>query len=178
MKDKYRKALGNTTCCIWCELEWPNSNSNSKLSTSHFSVPGETVVTAFGAQKDGESQEPREPRGWESQPAGRQASAKRPLNVCLLLMGVSKLDILHQRLLLTKLFIRGWGRPEDLKRLFEFRKIIGNRERCQNLVSRDYPVYIDKTEEQSACKILDGHFVSPMAHYVPDIMPIESVIAR
>ncbi|XP_036045359.1 protein ABHD18 isoform X3 [Onychomys torridus] len=93
-------------------------------------------------------------------------------------MGVSKLDILYRRLLLTKLFIRGWGRPEDLKRLFEFRKMIGNRERCQNLVSRDYPVHIDKVEEQSDCKILDGHFVSPMAHYVPGIMPIESVIAR
>ncbi|EFB27964.1 hypothetical protein PANDA_011201, partial [Ailuropoda melanoleuca] len=93
-------------------------------------------------------------------------------------MGVSKLDILYRRLLLTKLFIRGWGRPEDLKRLFEFRKMIGNRERCQNLVSSDYPVHIDKVEEQSDCKILDGHFVSPMAHYVPDIMPIESVIAR
>ncbi|XP_077876838.1 protein ABHD18 isoform X4 [Ictidomys tridecemlineatus] len=93
-------------------------------------------------------------------------------------MGVSKLDVLYRRLLLTKLFIRGWGRPEDLKRLFEFRKMIGNRERCQNLVSSDYPVYIDKIEEQSDCKILDGHFVSPMAHYVPDIMPIESVIAR
>ncbi|XDA85192.1 hypothetical protein R6Z07F_014969 [Ovis aries] len=137
-----------------------------------------TVVTAFGAQEDGESQEPREPWRWEFRPAGQQASAKRPLNVCLLLMGVSKLDILYRRLLLTKLFIRGWGRPEDLKRLFEFRKIIGNRERCQNLVSSDYPVYIDKIEEQSDCKILDGHFVSPMAHYVPDIMPIESVIAR
>ncbi|KAB1281892.1 Protein ABHD18, partial [Camelus dromedarius] len=98
--------------------------------------------------------------------------------VCLLLMGVSKLDILYRRLLLTKLFIRGWGRPEDLKRLFEFRKMIGNRERCQNLVSSDYPVYIDKIEEQSDCRILDGHFVSPMAHYVPGIMPIESVIAR
>ncbi|XP_021051366.1 protein ABHD18 isoform X1 [Mus pahari] len=93
-------------------------------------------------------------------------------------MGVSKLDILYRRLLLTKLFIRGWGRPEDLKRLFEFRKMIGNRERCQNLVSSDYPVHIDKVEEQSDCKILDGHFVSPMAHYVPGIMPIESVVAR
>ncbi|KAM5255163.1 protein ABHD18 isoform 2-T2 [Ctenodactylus gundi] len=93
-------------------------------------------------------------------------------------MGVSKLDILYRRLLLTKLFIRGWGRPEDLKRLFEFRKVIGNRERCQNLVSSDYPVYIDKIEEQSDCKILDGHFVSPMAHYVPGIMPVESVTAR
>nr|KAF6346100.1 abhydrolase domain containing 18 [Pipistrellus kuhlii]KAF6346101.1 abhydrolase domain containing 18 [Pipistrellus kuhlii] len=93
-------------------------------------------------------------------------------------MGVSKLDVLYRRLLLTKLFIRGWGKPEDLKRLFEFRKIIGNRERCQNLVSSDYPVHIDKIEDQSDCKILDGHFVSPMAHYVPDIMPVESIIAR
>uniref|UniRef100_A0A6I8P9K1 Abhydrolase domain containing 18 n=1 Tax=Ornithorhynchus anatinus TaxID=9258 RepID=A0A6I8P9K1_ORNAN len=60
-------------------------------------------------------------------------------------MGVSRLDVLYRRLLLTKLFIRGWGRPEDLKRLFEFRKIIGNREKCQNLISRDYPVFIDKS---------------------------------
>ncbi|XP_074130929.1 protein ABHD18 isoform X3 [Sminthopsis crassicaudata] len=93
-------------------------------------------------------------------------------------MGVSKLDVFYRRLFLTKLFIRGWGRPEDLKRLFEFRKIIGNREKCQNMVSRDYPVYIDKVEEETDCKILEGHFVSPMAHYVPDLMPIESVIAR
>lgn len=93
-------------------------------------------------------------------------------------MGVSRLDVLYRRLLLTKLFIQGWGRPEDLKRIFEFRKIIGNRERCQNLVSRDYPVHINKVEEQSDCKLLDGQFISPLAHYVPDIMPSESIIAR
>ncbi|XP_053108212.1 protein ABHD18 isoform X1 [Hemicordylus capensis] len=93
-------------------------------------------------------------------------------------MGVSKLDVLYRRLLLTKLFIQGWGRPEDLKRIFEFRKIIGNREKCQDLVARDYPVHIDKAEEQSDCKILDGHFISPLAHYVPDIMPTESITAK
>ncbi|XP_054846130.1 protein ABHD18 isoform X2 [Eublepharis macularius] len=93
-------------------------------------------------------------------------------------MGVSKLDVLYRRLLLTKLFIQGWGRPEDLKRIFEFRKIIGNREKCQNLVSRDYPVHVNKVEEQSDCKILDGHFISPLAHYVPDIMPVETITAR
>ncbi|XP_071975493.1 protein ABHD18 [Engystomops pustulosus] len=93
-------------------------------------------------------------------------------------MGVSKLDVLYRRLLLTKFFIRGWGKPEDLKRIFEFRKIIGNREKCQNLVPKDYPVHIDKVEEQTDCKIFDGHFTSPLAHYVPDVMPSESVIAR
>ncbi|XP_075056084.1 protein ABHD18 [Mixophyes fleayi] len=93
-------------------------------------------------------------------------------------MGLSKLDVLYRRLLLTKFFIRGWGKPEDLKRIFEFRKIIGNREKCQKLVPKDYPVHIDKVEEQTDCKILDGHFISPMAHYVPDVMPTETVIAR
>ncbi|CAI9586201.1 unnamed protein product [Staurois parvus] len=93
-------------------------------------------------------------------------------------MGLSKLDVLYRRLLLTKFFIRGWGKPEDLKRIFEFRKIIGNREKCQHLVPKDYPVYVDTVEEQTDCKILDGHFTSPLVHYVPDVMPNETVVAR
>ncbi|KAM9329360.1 LOW QUALITY PROTEIN: protein ABHD18 [Gastrophryne carolinensis] len=93
-------------------------------------------------------------------------------------MGLSKLDLLYRRLLLTKFFIRGWGKPEDLKRIFEFRKIIGNRAKCQYLVPNDYPVHIDKVEEQTDCKILDGHFTSPLVHYVPDVMPSEAVIAQ
>lgn len=93
-------------------------------------------------------------------------------------MGLSKLDVLYRRLLLTKFFIRGWGKPEDLKRLFEFRKLIGNRETCQHLVPKDYPVYVDTVEEQTDCKILDGHFTSPLVHYVPDVMPSETVVAR
>ncbi|XP_066429857.1 protein ABHD18 isoform X1 [Eleutherodactylus coqui] len=93
-------------------------------------------------------------------------------------MGLSRLDILYRRLLLTKFFIRGWGKPEDLKQLFEFRKLIGNREKCQHLVPKDYPVHIDKVEEQTDCKIFDGHFTSPLVHYVPDVMPSETVTAR
>lgn len=34
-------------------------------------------------------------------------------------MGVSRLDVFYRRLLLTKLFIGGWGKPEDLKRYGE-----------------------------------------------------------
>ncbi|XP_067849695.1 protein ABHD18 isoform X2 [Heptranchias perlo] len=93
-------------------------------------------------------------------------------------MGVSKLDVLYRRLLLTKLFIQGWGKPDDLRRLFEFRKTIGNREKCQQLVPKDYPIFIDKMEEQADCQIMDGHFVSPLDHHLPGIMPAESVKAR
>ncbi|TNN46997.1 Protein ABHD18 [Liparis tanakae] len=93
-------------------------------------------------------------------------------------MGVSRLDVFYRRLLLTKLFIGGWGKPEDLKRIFEFRKIIGDRERCRSLVPEDYPVHINKTEEHIDCHIHDGFFISPLEHLVPGILPAEAVKAR
>ncbi|KAM9740468.1 protein ABHD18 isoform 1-T2 [Menidia menidia] len=93
-------------------------------------------------------------------------------------MGVSRLDVVYRRLLLTKLFIGGWGKPEDLKRIFEFRKIIADRERCRTLVPKDYPVYINKTEELTDCFIHDGYFTSPLEHLVPGILPPEAVKAR
>lgn len=95
-----------------------------------------------------------------------------------LLMGVSRLDLLYRRLLLTKLFIQGWGKPDDLKRIFEFRKIIGDREKCKNLIPRDYPVFIEKVEDHSDCTIHNGHFISPLEHFVPGVLPTESVKAR
>ncbi|XP_041847176.1 protein ABHD18 isoform X2 [Melanotaenia boesemani] len=93
-------------------------------------------------------------------------------------MGVSRLDVFYRRLLLTKLFIGGWGKPEDLKRIFEFRKIIGDRERCKTLVPEDYPVYLNKTEELTDCYIHEGYFISPLEHLVPGILPSEAVKAR
>ncbi|XP_072771284.1 protein ABHD18 [Nerophis lumbriciformis] len=93
-------------------------------------------------------------------------------------MGVSRLDVFYRRLLLTKLFIGGWGKPEDLKRIFEFRKVIADRERCKSLVPKDYPVYINKTEEHTDCYIHDGVFISPLDHLVPGILPPEAVKAR
>ncbi|KAK7922306.1 hypothetical protein WMY93_009208 [Mugilogobius chulae] len=93
-------------------------------------------------------------------------------------MGVSRLDVFYRRLLLTKLFIGGWGKPEDLKRIFEFRKLIGDREKCKSLVPEDYPVHIDKSEEHSDCHIHNGYFISPLHHLVPGILPPEAVKAR
>ncbi|XP_034036891.1 protein ABHD18 isoform X3 [Thalassophryne amazonica] len=93
-------------------------------------------------------------------------------------MGVSRLDIFYRKLLLTKLFFGGWGKPEDLKRIFEFRKIIGDRERGKSLVPDDYPVCIDKTEDYIDCQIHDGFFISPLEHLVPGILPPEAIEAR
>lgn len=88
-------------------------------------------------------------------------------------MSMSRLDQLYRRLLLTKFFTHGWGKPEDLKRLFAFRKILSNRDTCQHLVSPDYPINIDKEFKDGDCRILEGHFTSPFVHHLPGIMPKE-----
>ncbi|CAL1537894.1 unnamed protein product [Lymnaea stagnalis] len=88
-------------------------------------------------------------------------------------MSMSRLDQLYRRLLLTKFFTHGWGKPEDLKRLFAFRKILSNRDTCQHLVSAEYPINIDKEYKDGDCRILEGHFTSPFVHHLPGIMPKE-----
>ncbi|GAB0090567.1 uncharacterized protein DMENIID0001_053040 [Sergentomyia squamirostris] len=86
-------------------------------------------------------------------------------------MPPSRLDGLYRSLLLTKFFCKGWGKPENLQRLFEFRKIISNRESCSQLVPSNYPVEITKDEKTSECRILEGKFLSPFSLYLPGIVP-------
>lgn len=86
-------------------------------------------------------------------------------------MPPSRLDGLYRSLLLTKFFCKGWGKPENLERLFEFRKIISNRTACSKLVPRDYPVEITKEELTSDCKILEGKFKTPLEIYLPGLVP-------
>ncbi|GFN94229.1 protein abhd18 [Plakobranchus ocellatus] len=88
-------------------------------------------------------------------------------------MSVSRVDQLYRKLLLTKFFTKGWGKPDNLKRLFAFRKILSNREKCQHLVSADYPIHIDKEYRDGGYRILEGHFTSPFVHHMPGIMPSE-----
>lgn len=92
-------------------------------------------------------------------------------------MGASKLDRVYRNLVLSKFFIRGWGNPENIKRLFEFRKIVSDREKCQSLVDSQHKVFIDKEEDHKHYKILNGHFQSPFAYHLPGLVPVESETA-
>ncbi|XP_063992662.1 protein ABHD18 isoform X2 [Diachasmimorpha longicaudata] len=89
-------------------------------------------------------------------------------------MPPSRLDAVYRRILLTKFFTKGWGNPESLRRIFEFRKVVANREACYNLIPRDYPITITKDEEWSDCHIIEGCFESPFEHHLPNIMPEET----
>ncbi|XP_071124411.1 protein ABHD18-like [Mytilus edulis] len=91
---------------------------------------------------------------------------------------MSRFDQLYRKLIVTKFFTRGWGEPENLKKIFDFRKVLGNRDECYKLVPPDYPVTIDKDELQGDVRILEGHFESPFKKCVPGLMPKETETAR
>ncbi|CAG4932960.1 unnamed protein product [Colias eurytheme] len=86
-------------------------------------------------------------------------------------MSASKLDAVYRSILLTKFFTKGWGKPENLRRLFEFRKVVSNRDECFKLVERDYPVTITKDQNLSDCRLLEGYFVTPLEKHLPGIVP-------
>lgn len=58
-----------------------------------------------------------------------------------------------------------------LCRLFEFRKVVSNRNLCYNLVPRDYPVEITKEEKTSECHLIEGKFLTPLELYMPGLVP-------
>ncbi|XP_038214612.1 protein ABHD18 [Zerene cesonia] len=86
-------------------------------------------------------------------------------------MSASKLDAVYRSILITKFFTKGWGKPENLRRLFEFRKVVSNRDECFKLVEKDYPVTITKEQNLSDCRLLEGYFVTPLEKHLPGIVP-------
>ncbi|CAG9791485.1 unnamed protein product [Diatraea saccharalis] len=86
-------------------------------------------------------------------------------------MSTSRLDAVYRSILLTKFFTKGWGKPENLRRLFEFRKVVSNRDECFKLIERDYPVTITKEQNFTDCHLLEGYFITPLERYLPGIVP-------
>lgn len=86
-------------------------------------------------------------------------------------MPPSRLDSIYRRMLITKFFEKGWGKPENLQRLFKFRKIMSCRESCFKLVPPDYPVEITKKVKNPDCTILEGNFKTPFEFHLPGIVP-------
>ena len=93
-------------------------------------------------------------------------------------MGFSKLDLWYRKLILTKFYTKGWGKPEELKDILSMQKLISNREQCLKLVSSDFPVSIDKTIETKQCMLLHGHFTTPLMNVIPNLIPSVAQTAR
>lgn len=88
----------------------------------------------------------------------------------------SLVDQVYRSFVISKFFSRGWGNPEQLKRLLEFRKNFANREACMKLVDPDHAIIIDKVhmDDSGECKLIDGHFRSPLTEHLPGLLPKEA----
>lgn len=80
----------------------------------------------------------------------------------------SRVDSVYRSVLLSKFFVKGWGDPEHMKQIFNFRKILSRRDKCHSLVSNQHPIYIDKCVERTPDHDLyEGHFTSPLVDHLP-----------
>uniref|UniRef100_F6VAA5 Uncharacterized protein n=1 Tax=Ciona intestinalis TaxID=7719 RepID=F6VAA5_CIOIN len=93
-------------------------------------------------------------------------------------MSMSRVDLIYRRLILTKFYTRGWGKPEEMKKLLKMQKLISNRKTCAGLVSPDYKVNIDKKIEYKECTVLRGSFVTPAMNILSEVVPTVSQTAR
>ncbi|KAF5288142.1 hypothetical protein FQA39_LY15486 [Lamprigera yunnana] len=85
-------------------------------------------------------------------------------------MSVSRLDKFYRKILLNRFFVRGWGNPDHILRLVEFRKLISNRIKCITLVPEDSSITILTSQKFSTYEIIEGKFTTPLAKYLPDIV--------
>jgi len=94
-----------------------------------------------------------------------------PQGVCHVRMSFSKIDLFYRKLIPTRFYPCGWGKPEELKKILQLHKSISNREACSKLVSPSYEVHIDENTTHGDCTILKGHFLTPMLDILPSIVP-------
>lgn len=52
---------------------------------------------------------------------------------------------------------KGWGKPDDLKRIFELRRKLAKRDLAVTFVDKDHDVTIVKDELKSDHRLLEGY---------------------
>nr|CAB3219655.1 uncharacterized protein C4orf29 homolog [Phallusia mammillata] len=92
--------------------------------------------------------------------------------------GLSKIDLFYRRLVLTKFYTEGWGKPEEIKEILQMHKLISNRETCSKLVNPHYEVKIDQEIKSNNCTLVKGHFVTPLMEIVPNLVPNSIKVAN
>jgi hypothetical protein len=55
-------------------------------------------------------------------------------------------------------------------RLFNFRKVVSNRDVCYDLVPKDYPIEIINAQKRPGFQIIEGRFWTPLRLYLPTLL--------
>lgn len=69
---------------------------------------------------------------------------------------LSKAIFFAGSLLLTNFFTKGWGKPEDLKSIFELRRKLAKRSEALTYVNKSHPITITKDEKWSDHRRIEG----------------------
>nr|XP_039269195.1 protein ABHD18-like [Styela clava] len=91
-------------------------------------------------------------------------------------MNLSKLDLFYRRLILTKFYTRGWGKPEELQEILKVHGVISNRDSCLDYVNdhiSESNVTLENPVSSNGCVTVDGSFVSPVCKLLPKQLPEE-----
>jgi hypothetical protein len=93
---------------------------------------------------------------------------------------MSKLDKYFRTLQLTSKFYKdGWGSYQDLSKIVEYRRQwVGKRENCLKLIPKEYPVQLDKELDFKTHHIVEGSFLTPFVHHIPELFPEETKRAK
>lgn len=86
-------------------------------------------------------------------------------------MSTSRIDLVYRRLIVTKFFSRGWGRPEDMQELMRLHKLLTNRRTAQTLVNPNHPVTVEQKVKTDSYTIFEGHFRTPLYDHAPQLAP-------
>lgn len=85
----------------------------------------------------------------------------------------SRLDQIYRSVILTKFFTRGWGHPDTLTKILRLRKVLSVRENVPRYLTGSPRFTLTKEERQDGCTLIDGHFESPLAEILPEVLPPE-----
>ena len=72
---------------------------------------------------------------------------------------LSKAIFFAGSLLLTNFFTKGWGKPEDLKSIFELRRRLAKRSEALTYVNKTHPITITKDEKWSDHRRIEGMYL-------------------
>eukprot|EP00128_Syssomonas_multiformis_P012463 Colp12_sorted_trinity150504_noHs@32653 len=88
-------------------------------------------------------------------------------------------DHLYRKLILTGFFKEGWGATEHMEMILEMRRrFFAQRDPTVPQLLKDYPIHFEKMRKYSDCRIVEGHFESPVDKFLPGLLPEECRIAH
>lgn len=92
---------------------------------------------------------------------------------------MSRFDQYYRRVILGTIYKEGWGSVKDLEKIIHYRRsVIGNRDKCNEVVGTNYPITIEKEMKFKDHNIIEGSLITPFYQFCADLIPEEVKTAK